>query len=257
MSSHQSNEALAKGGTAPSLVTGIPQVPITLERKPFINPETSPLKSAGTARANIAATVAAPHGTLTNDYAAKHGHRTVLQQHCDFFDTDHDGILWPRDTYVGFRALGFGILLSLLAVVVIHGNFSWPTVPYWPLMDPWGRIWLERIHHDKHGSDSGTFDHEGRFVPQGFEDFWSKFGTPEGTMDKWQLWSAVSAQRVLWDPVGWGGAVFEWLATWLLFWPQDGVLKKEEVRGVFDGSVFYEIARRNTGRKWPEVEKKP
>jgi hypothetical protein len=52
MSSNQQqpDEMPTKGPSAaplPVIVTGIPQVPITLERKPFINPEDSPLKSAG------------------------------------------------------------------------------------------------------------------------------------------------------------------------------------------------------------------
>lgn len=32
------------------------------------------------------------------------------------------------------------------------------------------------------------------------------------------------------------------LATYLLIWPDDGILRKEDVRGVFDGSVFYKKA---------------
>jgi peroxygenase len=179
----------------------------------------------------------------------------VLQQHCDFFDTDHDGILWPADTYRGFRAIGFGILISLLAVFVIHGNFSLPTAPHFPLPDPCGRIYLDRIHRDKHGSDSGVFDNEGRFVPQAFEDWWAKYGDADGTMGRKQLWTAVSARMALWDPIGWGGAMFEWLATWLLFWPGDGRLSREQVRGVYDGSVFFEIAR-GRGREWPEEGRK-
>jgi peroxygenase len=29
---------------------------------------------------------------------------------------------------------------------------------------------------------------------------------------------------------------------YILLWPEDGVMTKEDVRGVFDGSVFYAIA---------------
>lgn len=40
--------------------------------------------------------------------------------------------------------------------------------------DPFLRIYLATIHTDKHGSDSGAFDTEGRFVPCKFEDMWTK-----------------------------------------------------------------------------------
>lgn len=45
-------------------------------------------------------------------------------------------------------------------------------VSYFP--DPFFRIYIETIHMDKHGSDSGVFDTEGRFIPAKFEDMWSK-----------------------------------------------------------------------------------
>lgn len=33
---------------------------------------------------------------------------------------------------------------------------------------------------------------------------------------------------------------------YILLWPEDGVMTKEEVRGVFDGSIFYAIAEQRT-----------
>ena len=91
--------------------------------------------------------------------------QTVLQQHCDFFDADKDGVVWPLDTFRGFYALGFGFLLSVFAVFLVHVNFSYPTCPGW-VPDPFFRVYLDNIHKAKHGSDTGTYDNEGRFVPQ-------------------------------------------------------------------------------------------
>lgn len=41
------------------------------------------------------------------------------------------------------------------------------------------------------------------------------------------------------------GGVMVGLATYLLIWPEDGILRKEDVRGVFDGSIFYKKAEQH------------
>ena len=89
----------------------------------------------------------------------------MLQQHIDFFDPDHDGVIWPLDTFWGFHALGFGFALSLLSMLLIHGNFSYVTGNSW-IPDPFFRLYVENMYKAKHGSDSGTIDNEGRFIPQ-------------------------------------------------------------------------------------------
>jgi hypothetical protein len=107
--SHSQNQPKSRDNTVRDeqpFLTSIPQQPQTEQRKPFIPRKDEPLSSPGTARATIAASREAPNGTVENDYAAKHQHQVVLQQHCDYFDTDHDGVIWPQDTYLGFRKLG-------------------------------------------------------------------------------------------------------------------------------------------------------
>ncbi|KAF9360835.1 hypothetical protein BGX34_007471 [Mortierella sp. NVP85] len=225
--------------------TALYQVPVTIERKPFVPSEhTDGFPDPGTARANIAATPSHPGGTNKDNWAERHSHQTVLQQHCDFFDSDHDGIIWPIDTYFGFHALGFNFLLCLLAVFLIHANLAYPTSPSW-IPDPFFRIWVARIHKDKHGSSSGTYDTEGRFVPQHFEDLFAKYA-PEGqdglSLD--DVWKVLKGQRLVADPIGWFGAFFEWIAMYLMLWPEDGIMRKDDIRRVFDGSIFYEIAAR-------------
>jgi peroxygenase len=131
-----------------------------------------------------------------------------LQQHCDFFDRDHDGVIWPSDTYVGFHRLGFNVLLSLLAVFIIHANFSYPTSPSL-LPDPFFRVFLKNVHKAKHGSDSGTYDTEGRFIPQKFEDMFSKYSEGKDSLTIWDVSRLLKGQRLIADPIGWGGAFFE------------------------------------------------
>ncbi|KAG6015087.1 hypothetical protein E4U41_004707 [Claviceps citrina] len=225
-----------------SFQSGIPDVPVTVERPLFLQPDDGrPLPHIGTARANMAATHGHPQGTNKNNWAERHQNQSVLQQHCEFFDRDRDGIIWPTDTLRGFHALGFNLLLSLFAAVIIHGSFSYPTVPGL-LPDPLFRIHLASIHRDKHGSDTGTYDNEGRFAPQKFEDMFAKYCRGGEYMTWDDVTSLLSGQRVFADPVGAGAAFFEWLATYILLWPEDGKMKKEDVRRVYDGSIFYDIA---------------
>ncbi|KAF2036423.1 Caleosin-domain-containing protein [Setomelanomma holmii] len=248
MSEKNTYQILADG-PSDDVVATIPSVQVTEQRKPFINKSSDvTLDHAGTARANIAASVEQPHGTTKNDWAKKHAHQTVLQQHCDFFDTDRDGIIWPQDTFIGFHRLGFGIILSFVAVLIIHANFSYPTLPSW-LPDPFFRIRIARIHKDKHGSDSNTYDHEGRFVPQNFENIFSKYADGRDYLTLWDVWDLMKGQRCVVDPIGWGGALFEWLATYLMLWPEDGRMMKEDIRGTYDGSIFYTIAARREKKR--------
>ncbi|KAL5392110.1 hypothetical protein PMIN03_007276 [Paraphaeosphaeria minitans] len=230
------------------LIRSIRPVPITIKRKPFVAHPDSKLRNAGTARAYVAATEDKPYGTTHRDWTRNHSHQTVLQQHCDFFDTDKDGIIWPQDTFHGFHKLGFGVLLSLFAVLVIHANFSYPTLPSW-LPDPFFRVYVANIHKGKHGSDSGTYDNEGRFVPQKFEDMFEKYASGRDWITLWDVGNMLKGQRCIADPIGWGGALLEWLATYLMLWPEDGHMMKEDIRGVYDGSVFYKIAARRASNR--------
>lgn len=131
-------------------------------------------------RANLAVSVEQPNGTLKNDWAAKHSHQSTLVQHCLFWDRDNDGVIWPLDTYVGFKQLGYNIFWAVLSVLMyvrslllrnvertlrrrdgnsIHSGFSYWTSPSW-IPDPAFRIYLPQIHRAKHGSDTGTYDTE-------------------------------------------------------------------------------------------------
>lgn len=89
-------------------------IPVTVQRAPFRASKKTTLEHAGEPRANLAPSAERPEGTTESDWDKKHAHQTVLQQHCDFFDRDHDGILWPQDTFIGFCALGLPSQFPLL-----------------------------------------------------------------------------------------------------------------------------------------------
>ncbi|KZT11008.1 Caleosin-domain-containing protein [Laetiporus sulphureus 93-53] len=223
----------------------------TYKRNPY-NPtqsENARLRNPGTARANLAASLEAPQGTQTDSWAAKHSHQTVLQQHCDYFDPDHDGVVWPIDTFRGLRNLGFNLLHCLVAVFIINGFLSYPTVPGL-LPDLFFRVYVQNIHKSKHGSDTGTYDNEGRFIPQKFEDVFSKYADGRVGLTKWGIVRLLHGQRGLLDPAGWAGAIMEWLFVYLLIWPEDGIIKKEDVRRVYDGSIFAELSLKRSGKAY-------
>ncbi|KAK6828222.1 hypothetical protein PG987_011563 [Apiospora arundinis] len=238
----QPKHALTNGVT-PKIVTSIPEVPATVQRKPFIQPgKDERLPHMGVVRANIAATYEKPSGTTEGGWAESHRDQTVLQQHLEFFDPDHDGIIWPTDTFRGFRAVGFNLFMSLLSIFIIHGFFSYPTTGS-VLPDVFFRIYLARIHKDKHGSDTTTYDNEGRFVPQNFENIFAKYAEGRDYLTKWDIVNVLKGQRVILDPIGWGGALFEWLATYLML-AENGKVAKEDIRRLYDGSIFQVAADR-------------
>jgi len=80
------------------------------------------------------------------------------------------------------------------------------------LPDPFFRVYVDGIHKDKHGSDSGIFDNEGRFVSSRFEDMFTKYATSctPDTLTFKDLFRLISGQRDAMDPYGLFAAVFEW-----------------------------------------------
>ncbi|KAI0789177.1 Caleosin related protein-domain-containing protein [Abortiporus biennis] len=225
------------------ITTAIPTVPVIEERKVWTYHKN--VKEAGIARANLAVSEESPNGTTKGDYSNKHKDQTVLQQHVDFFDLNKDGIITPVETFLGFHAIGWSILTAILATFIIHSGFSYTTQNTW-IPDPLFRIKISNIHRAKHGSDTGTYDSEGRYIPQKFEDFFSKYGEryPNG---EWgitylQTVKGVFGQRSLMDVFGIGANLFEWFAVWFTIWPADGVMTMEDIRGVYDGSYFHKKA---------------
>ncbi|GAA5849987.1 hypothetical protein JCM5353_003139 [Sporobolomyces roseus] len=195
------------------------------------------------ARANIAASVEEPNGTLKGDWAKKHKHQSVLAQHVDFFlRPEADGILWPLDTWRGFRRMGYSFFWCTFAMTVIHVFFTCKH---------------HNGHRAKHGSDTGVIDTEGRFVPAKFEEIFAKFDEDKkGGLTFTEGVKMVHALRTACDPIGWGAAIFEWASTYLLVWPQDGIVDKESIRCVFDGSIFYVVAKLERHRAVEHAKKR-
>ncbi|KAI7389174.1 Caleosin-domain-containing protein [Hortaea werneckii] len=183
--------------------------PPTIEREPYIPSEGDTLRDAGTARASIAADSEHPHGTTDGDWAETHKTETVVQQHCLYFDQDGDGVIFPHDTFIACRKWGWGTFLSALATFIINFNLSYPTQPGW-LPGPLFRIYINNVHKAKHGSDSMSFDNEGRFFPQKYENVFAKYDKGcKGGQDWSDLLKFHKGQRMAMDFFGCSAVFFE------------------------------------------------
>ncbi|KAK9827453.1 hypothetical protein WJX74_003320 [Apatococcus lobatus] len=219
-----------------AVTTGIPEVPVTQQRPVPVNLDQY-IKNPGAPRATRAVSKEKPHGS---DNSADN--RTVLQQHVDFWDFDHDGFIYPMDTYNGFRKLGYNVVVSFLAIFFIHGSFSYASQGTW-LPDPFFSINTNNIHKTKHGSDSEVYDTEGRFVPEKFEELFTKFDRRNRKgLDFHEMWELSEANRNIIDPTGWTAEKLEWWATWFIAGDKNGLVSKETIRGVYDGTWFYQQA---------------
>ncbi|CAO1627241.1 unnamed protein product [Sympodiomycopsis kandeliae] len=190
------------------------------------------------------------------EYLKKTEGMTFMQRHCVFFDGSVQGIVTPLDTFYGFYALGFGFILSFIAIFVIHSAFSYPTGPRtgkWSdwIPDPYFRIWIANIHRNKHGSDTESYDRRGHFQKTKFEqvldDYSSRVGRDSLSFTDGCV--MLLGRRNLMDFFGIFAFIFEWGSTYYLLWPADGYMKKEDMIGVLNGSIFPEIAaaRRSRG----------
>jgi peroxygenase len=227
-----------KNGRSIEQISTMPEAPLTEQLKPPTDLE-KVIPNPGMPRAYNIPDRYHPE----EDGAEPRTRQTVLQQHVEFFDYDKDGIIWPTDTYKGFRDIGYNPFISFLAPFFIHGGMSIPTQPRPWLPNLGFPIHIKNIHRVVHGSDSGTYDEQGRYVPQHFEEIFSKYDTDnkEGLTYK-ELMRMVKEQQNVWDFFGSTASFLEWTITYVGFKDENGVLPREAIRKQYNGSLFYEYA---------------
>ncbi|OMO94000.1 Caleosin [Corchorus olitorius] len=164
--------------------------------------------------------------------------QNVLQKHVAFFDRDNDGLVYPWETFEGFRAIGAGYLLSIASSIFINMALSGVTRPgkSTNLLFP---IEVKNIHMAKHGSDSGVYDSDG-----------SKFaGTHDNALTGDELKAMLKANREPKDYKGWLAGYAEWITLYNLCKDKNGLLRKEIVKAVYDGSLFEQMERERAAAK--------
>ncbi|CAB4408467.1 unnamed protein product [Rhizophagus irregularis] len=169
------------------------------------------LGNAGLPRATIAASKEMPEGT-----PGRPTRKSVLQQHVEFWDTDHDGVITPLDTWKGFRKLGFSLAFSAVAVGIIHVKLNMVPIP---------KLLIPRV-------DS---------FPKNLKKSFSKYDRDnKGGLSLKDITQVIRGNANVFDPFGWTSAVFEWGTLYLLC-EKDGIVHKEDVRSCYDGSLFFKM----------------
>ncbi|KAG8382715.1 hypothetical protein BUALT_Bualt05G0106200 [Buddleja alternifolia] len=178
-----------------------------------------------------------------------HDQTNVLRKHVEFFDRNNDGIIYPSETFEGFRAIGCGVLLSSFAAAFINMGLSGKTRPGKPFSLHFP-IEVKDIQMAKHGSDSGVYDKEGRFVQSKFEEIFSKHAlTQPHALTSEELKKFLKSNREPKDYAGWLASYSEWKILYILCKDKNGMLHKDTVRAVYDGSLFERLAKERAAKK--------
>ncbi|KAL6635082.1 hypothetical protein ACP70R_027753 [Stipagrostis hirtigluma subsp. patula] len=167
---------------------------------------------------------------------------TPLQKHVAFFDRDHNGIVTFDETYEGLQAIGLSPVRAKGSAVIINFGLGAKTRP-----DPDSSrmdIYIANIKQAIHGSDTGSYDPEGRFIPEKLDEMFAKHGkTVPGAMTKDEIDEMLKANREKGDFKGWLGSASEWKLLFKVASDKDGLLRKETARGIYDGSLFENLAK--------------
>ncbi|XP_066372005.1 probable peroxygenase 4 [Miscanthus floridulus] len=171
---------------------------------------------------------------------------TALQKHVDFFDRNKDGIITTSELFEGYVAIGCDAVFARKQAASVSAGVGPKTSPDdAPL--PHLSIYVEYIHKAMHGSDTGAYDAEGRFVPPKFEEIFTKHAKvrPDALTSE-EIEEMILANRDPLDPQSWSAPEGEWGLIYKLASDKQGFLHKDSARGIYDGSVFYKLEEQRT-----------
>ncbi|KAI1092943.1 Caleosin related protein-domain-containing protein [Rostrohypoxylon terebratum] len=166
----------------------------------------------------------------------------LLRKNAGYFDADEDGIVWPRDTYMGCMDLGWGILSSCFATFALHLALSYPTcLGYTP--DLYCRIRYNNMRLERYGSLRSNNEKGRPRRNRACESILVKYDqTNKGGLTLLDLLQFFKQQRTEYNVRGWIVAVFEWLALYHFLRSNNGVMRSDDIRAAFNGTVFHKKA---------------
>lgn len=174
---------------------------------------------------------------------------TALQKHVMFFDFNKDGIVYPSETFKGFRALGTNLFVSVIGAIFVNVGLSPHTRPgkgfsiHFP-------IEIANISKAKHGSATDAFNTDGRFDESKFETIFAKHAhTNKDYLTSDELSEMLKANREPKNFSGWVANFAEWKFLFHIAKDKDGHLKKETVKSLFEGTLFQQMAEERASKK--------
>ncbi|KAI2611808.1 hypothetical protein GGR54DRAFT_651227 [Hypoxylon sp. NC1633] len=167
----------------------------------------------------------------------------LLRQNAEYLDLDQDGR---------------GIPSSYLVVFVLHSIFSYPTCPGY-IPDPYIRIRYDHTRHRPHDGETTT--------PRGEKgepgrsqacdtilaeyDSGNKGGLTIG--DILRFWNEQRSQLGVYECCI---MVLEWTILYIFLHPHDGILRSDDIRAAFDGSILYRQAESHQRKTGAEAHRK-
>jgi hypothetical protein len=128
--------------------------------------------------------------------------RSALRRHCDFWDTDQDGVIYPWDIFKGFRRLGFNIALCLWAAVTMAWCSSYSTQTSY-LPHPFFAIYLDNVNRNRHGSTTGAYDLDAELDTRRFDAIFKKYAGGKDYLTWRTMYDVWSGQCCANDYFGW------------------------------------------------------
>ncbi|KAL1799004.1 hypothetical protein ACET3X_003041 [Alternaria dauci] len=110
------------------------------------------------------------------------------------------------------------------------------------LPHPFFAIYLDNVNRNRHGSTTGAYDLDAELDTRRFDAIFEKYADGKDYLTWRTMYDVWAGQCCANDFFGWFAGGLEWIAMYILLWPQDGRMHKDDIRGVYDGSTFWRIA---------------